>query len=156
MYSKILVPLDGSELAECVLPHVQAISTGCNVPAVEVIRVVEPAQLPTRGGIALSGADVKRMRSEMKSDAERYLQQMVGDLKGRGIHAVAKVLEGKPAEQIVEYARGAQADLVIMASHGASGITRWVWGSVADRILRGSSVPVLLIRAPGCMPGKLE
>ena len=156
MYSRILVPLDGSSLAECVLPHVQAISTGCNVPSVEIVRVVEPLQLPTRGGIALSDDDLRRARKEMREEAQRYLQRIAGELSARGIKTDWKVLEGKPAEQIVERARETGADLLIMASHGASGISRWVWGSVTDRILRASSLPVLLIRAPGCIPGRQE
>ena len=156
MYKKIMVPLDGSELAECVLSHVQAIASGCRVPSVELVRVVEPIQLPTRGGIALSANDLKRVKAEMKGEAENYLEKITARLKGAGLHVQTKLLEGKAAEQLVEHARSSKADLLIMASHGASGVTRWVWGSVTDRILRSSSVPVLLIRAPGCAPGKAE
>ena len=65
----------------------------------------------------------------------------------------AEVLEGNPAHTLAEYAEKNQFDLLVIATHGRSGVSRWVWGSVADRILRSACVPVLMVRAPGCVPG---
>jgi nucleotide-binding universal stress UspA family protein len=60
---------------------------------------------------------------------------------------------GKVAESIADYATKNGVDLIIIATHGRSGVSRWVWGSVADRVLRSACVPVLMVRAPGCVPG---
>lgn len=153
MYQKILVPLDGSELAECVLPHVEAISKGCEVRDVIVVRAVEPLELPTRGGLAFSQEELNRMESGRRSEAEKYLKQLAGRLQEQGLSVQSELLEGKAAEGIADYAKKNGVDLIVIATHGRSGISRWYWGSVADRILRSACVPVLMIRAPGCFPG---
>ena len=64
-----------------------------------------------------------------------------------------EVLEGKVAETLAHWAEQNGVDLIVIASHGRSGVSRWVMGSVADRVLRSACVPVLMIRAPGCVPG---
>jgi nucleotide-binding universal stress UspA family protein len=60
---------------------------------------------------------------------------------------------GKPAEEIVNYATKNKVDLIIMASHGRAGVSRWAYGSVPDKVLRSSCVPVLLVKVPGCVTG---
>jgi nucleotide-binding universal stress UspA family protein len=60
---------------------------------------------------------------------------------------------GNPAEMLADFAAKNQTDLILIATHGRSGPSRWVWGSVADRLLRAACVPVLMVRAPGCFPG---
>ncbi|MDH7499427.1 MAG: universal stress protein [candidate division NC10 bacterium] len=153
MYQRILVPLDGSELAECVLPHVEAISKGCKAKEVILVRVVEALELPTRGGLAFSQEELHRMESARRSEAEHYLQQLVGRLQERGLGVQSELLEGKAAEVIADYAKENGVDLIVIATHGRSGISRWFWGSVADRILRSACVPVLMVKAPGCFSG---
>ncbi len=156
MYKKILVPLDGSQLAECVLPHVESIAKGCSVEAVMFVRVAEPIRLYYAGdeGYALSAKEIDRMESESRAAATNYLNQLVTRVKYDNISVQAKVLAGgRAADMIADYATKNEADLIIIATHGRSGISRWVWGSVADRILRSSCVPVLMVRAPGCVPG---
>lgn len=153
MYRKILVPLDGSELAECVLPHVEAIGKGCEVREIILVRVVEPLELPTRGGLAFSQEELDRMEAERRSEAENYLKHWVGRLNREGLFVRSELLEGKAAESIAEYAKKTEADLIAIATHGRSGVSRWYWGSVADRILRSACVPVLMVRPPGCIPG---
>ncbi len=153
MYKKILVPLDGSELAECVLPHVETLVKGCQVAEVEFIRVVEPFRPPASGEYIFPPEQAQRVEAEMKADAEKYLATVAqrvnyGDLKPKW-----KVARGNPAEAIAEDAAKAGADLIVIATHGRSGPSRWVWGSVADRVLRSSCTPVLMVRAPGCVPG---
>ncbi|MFC1965298.1 universal stress protein [Chloroflexota bacterium] len=154
MYHKIMVPLDGSELAECVLPHVEAIATGCRVVDVVFVRALEPIWLPVGEGRGVfSDEDLRRMSSEQKASTENYLNQIVKRLNYEGANIQTQVLEGKAAESLAEYADKNGVDLVIISTHGRSGISRWVSGSVADRILRSACVPVLMVRAPGCVPG---
>jgi len=154
MYQKILVPLDGSELAECVLPHVEAIAKGCEVKNVAFLRVVEPFQAPSGEARSIfTNEDVKRIDSENKATAESYLNQLVNRTKYDGVNVQAEMISGGAADSIAEYATKNGVDLITIATHGRSGVSRWVWGSIADRILRSSCVPVLMVRAPGCVPG---
>ncbi|MBI2869292.1 MAG: universal stress protein [Chloroflexi bacterium] len=156
MYNKILVPLDGSELAECVLPHLDAIARGCGTSNVVFMRVVEPVMTPgiTGGeGYTYNEEDAKRMEDQSRENAKDYLRKIMQDRKydGASVHSVVTV--GKAADAIADFAVKNEVDLIILATHGRSGVSRWVWGSVADRVLRSSCVPVFMIRAPGCVPG---
>ncbi len=156
MYKKILVPLDGSELAECVLPHVESIAKGCGVETVTFVRVAEPIHMPYAGdeGYSISAKELERMESESRAAAKNYLNQLMNRVKYDGINIQSKVLGGgRAVDMIADYAAKDEVDLIIIATHGRSGISRWVWGSVADRILRSACVPVLMVRAPGCVPG---
>lgn len=148
MYQRIMVPMDGSELAERVLPHVETIAASSNA-TVELVRVIEPFELPTRGGIAISEDDIKQIEQHMESEAQTYLARIEDTLKGKGVKAESTVIRGKVAESLVDYARSSNADLIIMATHGRSGISRWAWGSVADRILHASHIPVLMVQSTG-------
>lgn len=151
MYKKILVPLDGSKLAECVLPHVRTLAQGSEVKEIVLVRVVEPFY--PRGDFVLEESQIKKLEAEHKVAAAEYLQKLAQDLKLNGIKVSYEVLFGFVAESLAEYVEKNQVDLIVIATHGRSGVSRWVWGSVADRILRSSCVPVLMVRAPGCVPG---
>jgi nucleotide-binding universal stress UspA family protein len=154
MYSKILVPVDGSELAECVLSHVESIARGCSTQSVVFIRVVEPFRLPGEYyGPGLSADDIQRIDADNEASAKNYLEQLVARTKYDGVTVQSVVIVGKPADSIAEYAAKNSVDLITIATHGRSGISRWAWGSVADRVLRSACVPVMMIRAPGCVPG---
>ncbi len=140
MYNKILVPLDGSELAECVLPHVEAMAAS-NKVAVTFLYVIQPLDVP------LTKPDFKlRIEAEAKAAANDYLKRLTGKLSYGG-SAQGEVILGKVAENIVDYAAKNKMDLIIMATHGRSGISRWVSGSVAEKVLHTSKVPIWLIRA---------
>jgi len=152
MYQKILVPLDGSELAECVLGHVDALARGCQAKSVVFIRVVEPIR-QTGGEYMMDQDQVKKIESESKQDAGEYLKKISAKVSLGGAVVKTEVISGRPAEILAEYATKNQVDLIVIATHGRSGVSRWVWGSVADRILRSACVPVLMVRAPGCFPG---
>ena len=158
MYGKIMVPLDGSELAECVLPHVEVITTGCKIANVVFVRVIDPAKLsailPAQG--ELGSQEKHRLEEEehRKKAAEDYLKKIVQENAIENAVFSYEVLKGKVAETLADWAEKNEVDLIVIASHGRSGISRWVMGSVADRILRSVCVPVLMIRAPGCFPGK--
>ena len=152
MYQKILVPLDGSELAECVLGHVDALARGCQAKSVVFIRVVEPIR-QTGGEYMMDQDQVKKIESESKQDAGEYLKKISAKVSLGGAVVKTEVISGRPAEILAEYATKNQVDLIVIATHGRSGVSRWVWGSVADRILRSACIPVLMVRAPGCFPG---
>ena len=154
MYKKIVVPLDGSPLAECVLPHVEALARGCLVNEIIFLRAVEPFQYPTYAGeVTITPAEVERINAGNKLEAEDYLRKLTDRFKFEKIPTGWEVLLGVAAERIADYGSKNRADLVVIATHGRSGLSRWVWGSVADRILRSACVPVLMVRAPGCFPG---
>lgn len=157
MYKKILVPLDGSKLAECVLPHVESIAKGCGVEMVMFVRVAEPVHVPVAGGdegYSFSAEDWRRMEAESRAHAENYLKKLVSTIEYDGVECKSYVLPGgQAADMIADYAAKNEIDLIIIATHGRSGVSRWVMGSVADRVLRSSCVPVLMVRAPGCVPG---
>jgi nucleotide-binding universal stress UspA family protein len=186
MYSKILVPLDGSKLAECVLPHVEAIASGCGTPEVtlvsvtEILRIKEKLNMPSNesptyqilGGIGIvsgqvmksvyestmagqPGNQATRLRDVGKkySQADKYLHRIQQNLIKKGLKVQTLVLLGNPAEAIVSFATNNGTELIIMASHGRSGISRWASGSVAERVFRSACIPVLMVRAPGCIPG---
>jgi nucleotide-binding universal stress UspA family protein len=152
MYNKIMVPLDGSELAECVFPQVEAIATGCRVHTVVFIRAVEPIELRPFGEIQIVLDECKRksMEAEIKAHAQQYLDQLVERLNFGASKLETKVIVGPAAASLADFAERNNVDLIVIATHGRSGISRWVWGSVADRILRAACVPVLMVRAPGC------
>ena len=154
MYKKILVPLDGSKLAECVLPHVESIAQLRGVQNVVFLRVVEPLPVLSEPyGAFLSAEDIKHIASKDRDDAANYLKKLVKQTTYDGVDVETKVITGKAAESIAEYATKNGVDLIIIATHGRSGVSHWVWGSVADRVLRSACVPVLMVRAPGCVPG---
>lgn len=154
MYQKILVPVDGSELAECVLPHVESIAKGCQVREVVFVRVAEPVPLSILGEEFTGDTrEWQHIEAENKKAAENYLNRLVSRLKYDGISIQSEVLiGGRIADIIADYATKNKVDLIITATHGRSGISRWVWGSVADRILRAACVAVLMVRSPGCVP----
>ena len=156
MYNKIMVPLDGSELAECALPHVEAITTGCKITNVVFVRVVEPIQLPARlpaqGELGFQEKDRREIDEQRNITAEAYLEKIVQKTALGGAAASYEVLAGNVSETLANWAEQNDVDLIIIASHGRSGVSRWVMGSVADRILRYVCVPIMMIRAPGCTP----
>jgi nucleotide-binding universal stress UspA family protein len=155
MYRIILVPLDGSELDECVLPHVEAMAKGCQVEKVLFVRVAEPFPQPSSSmtEYADTPQEQAKINAQVHEEAEKYLKGVVPRVHYNGIEVGWKVLSGRVAETLAEYAVKKDADLIVIATHGRSGITRWAWGSVADRILRSACVPVLMVRGPGCVPG---
>ena len=153
MYQKILVPLDGSELAECVLSHVEALAGGCKVKDVILARVVEPFRQPSGADYSLRPEEVARIDAQSLAGADQYLKQVKAKIKLSGSAVATEILHGSPAAELADYSAKNGVDLIVVATHGRSGVSRWVWGSVADRILRSACVPVLMVRAPGCFPG---
>ena len=153
MYSKVLVPLDGFELAECILDHLRTIVTGCQVSEVVLLTVVEVYEtgLPgtTWGGV-VSAEQGAELEVESTAKAKNYLTRVANRLKEEGMSAQPVVIRGKVAEGILDYAAKNQAELIMMSTHGRSGPSRWALGSVADRIIRHSLIPVLIVSPKGC------
>ncbi len=156
MYSKIMVPLDGSELAECVLPHVETISNSGQVKNVVLVRVVNPirlpASVPATGDFGFREEDRLQLEDHRRLTAESYLKMLANRLKIEGANISHAVVEGKVADSLADYAVNNDVDLIVIASHGRSGVSRWVMGSVAEKMVRSSCVPVLMVRAPGSEP----
>jgi nucleotide-binding universal stress UspA family protein len=156
MYKHILVPLDGSELAECVLGHVEELSKSCQPPPkITLIRVVTPLRLYggfEYGGVVeyISPEQIQRLEDDNKKNAQDYLAAQVNRLKGHGIAADTVVTFGMASQSLTEYAEKNGIDLILIATHGRSGITEWFWGSVAERVLKTSKIPVLMVRPNGC------
>lgn len=153
MYKKIVVPLDGSELAECVLPHVREIVKGCVISKVIFITVVEPISIPYGRQVSkiTSIEQLKTFEIRHRVEAGKYLKRIERRFKKVGIDTESFVVNGKAAEAIANFVVDKKADLVVIATHGRSGVSRLVWGSVADHVIRSVNIPVLLIRAPGCI-----
>jgi len=149
MYKKIMVPLDGSQIAECVIPHIEAIARKSS-SKVELVTVIEPLEIPTRGQIAISDDEIKKIDSEGKKEANKYLSQVSERLIKSGIKSDTVILSGKAADRLTRYAVNNDIDLIIMATHGRSGISKLFWGSVAEKILRATEIPVLLIKTATC------
>lgn len=153
MYKKILAPLDGSKLAECTLDHVQAVASGCNVPEVVLLSVVDVMPVAATGTSDTEAVDadwLNRTKEQGQDWAKGYLSKTAAKLKKGGLAVDTAVVTGKPAEAILDYALKNNVDLIVMSTHGRSGVARWFMGSVADRIVNAAPVPVLLVAPPGC------
>jgi nucleotide-binding universal stress UspA family protein len=178
MYKKVVVPLDGSKLAELALPHLKEIGKGCSIPDVLLISVTEKISgtvlqsqvqeefvpekqvatpLPTVGAswgnivFSTYAAGVQKVPmtlGKMARTAADYLCKIAKDLERKGFNVIATVLIGNPAEQITRYVTEQSADLVIMAGKGRSGVGRWNMDNIAAKVIRDTCVPVLLLR-PG-------
>lgn len=152
MYKKILAPLDGSGFSECSLEHVKTVAIGCQVPEVVLLMVVEP--IKTIAYAETSGDWVAEKEKRNQTLAENYLSKLVENLRGEGVTVQTAVVHGNPAEEILDYAKNNQVGLIVMSTHGRSGISRWAFGSVTDRVLRHSAVPVLITQPPGRIRGE--
>lgn len=152
MYQKLLVPLDGSELAEQVLPHVEAIAQGGVTKEIVFLRVIEPPPVSFGADYVLTDEEESTLMSRRKDNAQAYLNALIDQNRSMGIKLSGEVLFGRADEQIVDLAMERHIDLIVMATHGRSGVSRWLMGSVADRVVRWSCIPVLLIRPKECIP----
>ena len=148
MYQRILIPLDGSELAECALPHAKEIAKGCNIGEVVLLEVVEPPSSFTGGSIDFIAFQNASHRAIVEA-AEGYVAKVQSQLSSEGLNVRSEVLIGKAAETIMEFAEKNAVDIIAIATHGRSGISRWRFGSVANKLLQASHVPILIIRPAG-------
>jgi nucleotide-binding universal stress UspA family protein len=141
MFKTLLVPLDGSELSESILPRVIAVAKPSNARVV-LLQAHAPLE---RGVREAMGEDIaEKLDTVTREETEAYLNKIAGDLANQGIRAEIALADGKPAEAILDYATTHAIDLIVMATHGRSGLSRWAFGSVAEKVLRQSPVPVLI------------
>jgi nucleotide-binding universal stress UspA family protein len=135
MYRTILVPLDGSPLAECAVPYAETVARASGAQIVLLRATVAHTLLGTGPGDEVAA----------EQEAEEYLAGVATRLSDRS-GVVTATFYGAPAEAIIEEIRLREADLVVMATHGRAGLGRLVFGSVAEAVLDRSPVPVLLVR----------
>lgn len=144
MYQKILVPLDGSKRAERILPHVEELAHRYNAKIV-FLQVVDI----TNEMLGLPGSTIT-LYAEIEhwlDDAKLYLVSLKGEFREKGIPAKALVERGAVAKKIIDVAEREDVDLIAMASHGRTGLSRVFYGSVAAGVLNQVDRPLLLIRA---------
>jgi nucleotide-binding universal stress UspA family protein len=142
MYNRVLIPLDGSLMAEQALPHAIAQARQFHAELI-LLRVVEPFA-HARG---MSRADLERIRQQTRIWADEYLERIAADIQQQEVLVRKVTIDGLPHTGIAEFAETNQVDLIVMSTRGQSGLSRWLMGSVADRVVRGATVPVLLVRA---------
>ena len=156
MYERILVPLDGSELAEGVLPYAVEIARKFDselvlmqavTPFARLLAETAPGTPETSPTAVEVSADIARQRLEGEiKQAQNYLDSIKTKLQNDGVNTRTHVVEGAAGAAIIDYAREVNASLIAMSTHGRSGLGRLVFGSVADEVLRNSHVPVLVVR----------
>ena len=150
MYKMIVVPLDGSELAEMVLPHVEMLVKECTEEAeIVILQVCEPLQSKLSGmgpgGNIVIPRLAKQAEEACKEQAVEYLAGVEKRLKEKGFKVRTELKVGSPGEEILDYAANNPVDLIAMASHGRTGISRWAYGSVTSQVLRGIATPILVV-----------
>jgi nucleotide-binding universal stress UspA family protein len=172
MIQKILVPLDGSEFAECVIPYVEELCQRCNPVEIVLIQVIRPSS-----GLTVSEPIARPLIYEYPLPNlpepppevtavlhQTYRDQEMASARARveatllpvakrfcdgGAYTRVAVAFGRPAEQIVEFAEEHEMDLIVLSTHGRSGLSRWIFGSVAEKVLRGTHLPLFLVRPTG-------
>lgn len=145
-YRHILVPLDGSPLAEVALSHALALSRACGAEVTLLNSVSPMDEVMVSEGEPVFLADLWKAR---KQAAQTYLESVQRRPEWREIKTQLVVEQSPAADAIVDYARRHQVDVIVMATHGRSGLKRWVFGSVAEKVLRGADRPVLMVRSHG-------
>jgi nucleotide-binding universal stress UspA family protein len=145
MYSKVLVPLDGSGLAECALPEVIKLARGGIIGEVILLKVIEIEVIKIPECYERS-IDFSALKNAHRSESMKYLEDMQRRLQAEGLKVSTELAEGRPEEKIIDYAKNRPVDLIIIATHGYTGVKRLMFGSVALQVLHDANVPVLLIR----------
>ncbi|MBI4522240.1 MAG: universal stress protein [Deltaproteobacteria bacterium] len=142
--NRILVPLDGSRLAESAIPHAVELARKLNVE----LALVRVYGLPTPGYPEGYVPDLGPLWEQVRKESQDYLEEKAGQLRKEGLERVSSVvLEGNAAEKIIDLAEERPQNLIVMCTHGRTGVVRWLLGSVTDRVVRHSATPILVIRA---------
>ena len=144
MYSKVIVPLDGSELAERAVPYAQLVARGLSIPIelVEAFDVIPPA-VPNQGSFYA----LNRVLDEARQRSQHYLSRVQEALRTAGHAASSATLPGAPHQAIVDRADADPNALIVMSTHGRGGFSRWALGSVADKVLHTVPNPMLIVRS---------
>ena len=141
MYEKVLLPLDGSALAECVLPFAKGLAANGLTREIILFNVVEiPSAWSARG------LDLMAIRKIQADHAQKYLSDLQAEMNFKDVRVDTEIMDGDAAHMIAEFAKNNAVNLIIIATHGYTGMKRLMFGSVALRVLHDAHVPVLLIR----------
>ena len=147
--SSVILPLDGSPLAAQAVPLATSVATALKLK-VKPIRLVSTGSFAFTDPYPTGGAEMSVPVMEVaENDARDYLDKTAEALREKGLDVEPHFMFGEPASQIIELAHETAGSLVVMSTHGRSGLGRFVMGSVADKVLRGSGSPVLIVRASG-------
>jgi nucleotide-binding universal stress UspA family protein len=145
MYKKILVTLDGSELAKTALGQAEKLAKTFDA---EIILLQVVPFMPIYGSPELVMPLI--VDEKQKEAAEKYLANLAEELRKKGLKVAAMVRTGQQvAVEIIDFAKETGVDLIIMCTHGRSGISRWVLGSIAHKVLTRAETPILLVRSKG-------
>jgi nucleotide-binding universal stress UspA family protein len=155
---KILVPLDGSDLAEVALPLAADLAPQLSA-TLYLVRIVSTARhmaasslAGATGGIdGMSAVDIQAIEDAVAlqtQEAERYLDEQAKVLRGKGLTVEAETCQGSAAEEIIRHAQDKDIDMIAISSHGRSGLGRLVFGSVCDKVMREAGIPVLVVKPP--------
>ncbi len=142
MIKKILVPLDGSKLAEKALPYAEALAEKLGAELI-LTWVLHPLIVMSDYG----ASSYETIISLEKNEATQYLTTTQIELQKQHLPVRINILEGHAADKIIELACQERVDLIVMSTHGRSGLSRWVHGSVATKVLQHAPCPVFLVRA---------
>ena len=146
LVKRILVPLDGSELGAAAIPHAEALGQALGAELV-LFQAIDPAavqRLPSEG-VSYTRAVAVDMQKVLSTE---YLNGVRKTLKEKGLEVSSAIAVGSPPDQIVDYAKANAIDLITMSSHGRTGIRRWVFGGVTDKVLHSGDTAVLVVPAP--------
>jgi nucleotide-binding universal stress UspA family protein len=146
LVKRILVPLDGSQVGEAALPYAVGLAQELGAELV-FYQVLKHVVLVAAEGATMSSAMYEEEEKHRRASAMAYLESVAKDVREKGLSASSAVGSGAPADQIIDYAEANAIDLIAMSTHGRSGITRWVFGSVTDKVLHAGNSPVLTVRA---------
>jgi nucleotide-binding universal stress UspA family protein len=174
MYNKIVVPLDGSNLAEVVLPQIEKFASGNQIPEILLVSVTEKIQgrIPkgafdnspdpeyAQSQVNISGAqagllmstnrydvsEVPMVTGKMAKTAFDYLCTVADKLKSKGFKVTVNILYGNPAEEIVRFAEYQKAEVIMIGSRGKSGFSRWDLGNIAEKVIRATHAVVILVK----------
>ena len=142
--TKVLIPLDGSETAEVVLDYIEDMAKKMSLE-VTIVRVLKLGGALDAYSDGYSYFGVPDLEAELEAEATDYVKEVADKLKAKGLKVSWKVMKGAPAICITDMARETPHDLIALATHGRSGLTRWVMGSVAETLVRSSGDPVIVI-----------
>jgi nucleotide-binding universal stress UspA family protein len=160
-YQRILVPLDGSERAASALAHAELLAKLANATLVLVQVIPNAAMLISETAVGSSGmglptvdpfvsaSQYETIEQTLADGAKSTLDEATAPLVANGVHVETVILKGTPSDSILAYASEQHIDLIVMSTHGRSGLARLVYGSVAESVLHHSPCPVLLVRVVG-------
>ena len=152
MAAKILIPLDGSEIGETALPYIEGLMSKLSPRVKLEFTLLQVVSLLTRyvaaGELMTPISYTEKEMAQIQRQARSYLNKVGKGIRSEKVSVEIRVEVGSAAEEIIKAADEINVDLIAMSTHGRHGISRWAFGSVTDKVLRGGHKPVLVVRAP--------